>query len=174
MRRRLRVLSCGVKSRSGEEGGIRLPLHIPFLPPFITPNRPPPHPRKITHKSLAKGDEKPARFGHLSGTAKTSQGGVGVHRKRETGPPLAGLLVFWDSRAWRVARGVEGRRAARRGLPRWAGVEPRGARAPRRPSRRRWPGRTDAPGQPCLDRRCRLAASGAEPVELAEPAHVDE
>src|SRR5215217_5673992 len=106
--------------RSGEEGGIRLPLHIPFLTPFITPDCPPRHPRKITRKSLRRGEEVQSLPWQPS-APRTSQGGVGVHRSER---PARHWPVF--SFLGTLERGA---RCPIRGAVPPAGRQARGARA---------------------------------------------
>src|SRR5918998_4163828 len=100
----------GGRVRRGEFDSPFISPFSPLLSPLIVP-------RVIPARSPANHSPKGTKSLCDSGiflAQQTSQGGVGVHRKRETGPPLAGLLVSGDSRAERTAP-HPGRRSARRG-----------------------------------------------------------
>ena len=85
--------SVGSGGGRGEFASPSYPLSPPFYHPcFPPPPSPQDHP-KITRQ---RGRKTRLQSGIFVQQHKTSQGGVGVHRKRETGPPLAGLLVSGD------------------------------------------------------------------------------
>ena len=97
----------------GEQGGIRLPLPIPFLPLFITPVVPPCHPRKITRRSLAEGEETRPPVGQPSRRRNFPGRRRGTPQARDR-PATGRSLRFWGLSRGRAA--PHGAARARRGL----------------------------------------------------------